>query len=178
MNSTLAASREILLRADIVSAIVDVDGIDAITFENDTVLGFAIVYRDFEALITSWHWDSDRLLSEYRFGLRRAERKAWNTYLVLLVTMNLTTQEEAVLGLIEEDLTGTRKIVRAVGLNAAGLAEAFLPLLPLQYAPRLAAVDTKEEIALRAVSLPKEIVATFLNHSPDTVVQKMLEGPR
>ena len=42
---------------------------------------------------------------------------------------------------IEEDLTGTRKIARSGIRDSSDLRAALLPLLPLQSAPKLEAVD-------------------------------------
>src|SRR3546814_16237775 len=89
----------------------------------------------------SWSKDSDQAISTYQFGLRRSGTKAWNTYLVLLTPESADYAKAVSLGAIEEDLSGPRKIARAGIQNPADLSDARPPLLPLQSAPRLDAVD-------------------------------------
>lgn len=79
------------------------------------------------------------------------------------------------LGAIEEDLAGTRKIARAGVNDVANLHAAILPLLALQSAPRLDAVDITEEIRQRTTELPPRAVEAFLSSADEAVVIQVLE---
>lgn len=145
-----------------------------LVFEGQTVMGFVVHYPSVTALLDSWRGDLDALVSRFRFGIRRADRKAWNTYGVLLADGHADPSEQSRLGLIEEDLTGTRKIARAIG-DGSDLERAILPLLPLQHAPRLEAIDIRAEIRLRTKELPADLVDVFLSDAPDSVVLQVME---
>lgn len=147
-----------------------------VAFEGDTVLGFVLEFPDVRSLIELWRTRSQQVLQASQFGLRRAEAKAWNAYLILLTSEPADYGAAVMLSAIEEDLTGTRKIVRAgvaTDLEARG---ALLPLLSIQNAPQLDAVDMAAEIRLRTPELPAEIVDGFLAGSPDATLLQMLEA--
>lgn len=148
---------------------------EALVFEGDTVLGFLFVYDSSADLMKSWSSDSDMAISTYQFGLRKSGTKAWNTYLILL-TPELPDYGRAVsLGAIEEDLSGTRKIAKAGIRDLTDLGAALLPLLPLQSAPRLEAVDMRMEIRQRATELPARVVDAFLSGAEEALVVQVLE---
>lgn len=82
------------------------------------------------------------------------------------------------LAAIEEDLSGTRKIARAGVRDITDLRSVLLPLLPLQSAPKLEAVDMQAEIRQRATELLPRVVDAFLSSADDGVVTQILEeGP-
>ena len=105
-----------------------------------------------------------------------AERKAWNSYLVLLAEAAADYGENILLGSIEEDLVGTRKIARAGILTAEDTRLAILPLLAIQNAPHLEAVDMAAEIRLRTTELPVELVEAFLSGAAETTLAQLLEA--
>ncbi|MBX7489772.1 hypothetical protein K3177_14785 [Qipengyuania sp. GH25] len=145
-------------------------------FESDTVLGFVLFFPDAAALLEGWSGASQHVLKSVQFALRRAERKAWNAYLVLLAEAKGDYGQQVMLGAIEENLVGTRKIARA---GVAGLREmraALLPLLEIQSAPRLDAVDMAGEIRLRTSELPRDLVEAFVSGASETTVAQILEA--
>ena len=144
-------------------------------FENDTILGFALYYPDPETLIQSWRSASARVFEHARFALRHAGTKAWNAYLLLLADAPGDYGQTIALANIEEDLVGTRKIARAGVEIPDELRNALTPLLPLQTAPRLEAVDMAAEIKLRTSELPSELVDGFLSNASSAVLLRMLE---
>lgn len=83
--------------------------------------------------------------------------------------------QSVALGEIEEDLTGRRKIARADVVDIARLRAALLPLLPLQSAPKLEAVDIVSEIRERTTELPARAVEAFLSSAEESVVIQVLE---
>lgn len=77
--------------------------------------------------------------------------------------------------MIEEDLTGTRKIARAGIGDVEQLRTALLPLLPIQSAPSLGAVDMPAEIRLRTTELPKRAIEAYLSGAHEASVIQVLE---
>ena len=176
MNATKASVSTLLSQAGYsVSAMDSAQG-SATMFENDTVLGFVLYYLDAETLVTNWSQDSTRVLKQAQFALRRAGEKAWNTYLVLLADEVTDYVENIILGDIEENLVGTRKIARAGASSPTELRNALLPLLAIQNPPKLEKVDMEAEIRLRTSELSKELVDGFLSHASDAVLLQLLES--
>jgi hypothetical protein len=116
------------------------------------------------------------LVAENQLGLRRAQSKAWNTYTVFLAVAKANYGQRVALSSIEEDLAGTRKLARAGISDSEDLRAALLPLLPIQNAPDLEAVDMSAEIKLRTTELPTRVVDAFLSpRAQETSVAQILE---
>ena len=176
MSKTIITLRTLL--SDAGYSIGDLNELDGtvVTFENDTVLGFVLLYPDAAKLIESWKTDSARVLGKVQSALRQAGEKAWNAYLVLLADSGGNYGQNITLGNIEENLVGTRKIARA-GIEAPDeLRNALMPLLSLQNAPRLEAVDMPTEIKLRTSELPPKLVKGFLSSASDFVLLQYLKS--
>lgn len=146
-----------------------------VLFENDTILGFAFCFPDARTLIERWRSWSRAVLEEHQLALRRAERKAWNAYLVLLSEAPGDYGENIMLASIEEDLVGTRKIAKAGIEDVEDLRTALLPLLAVQHAPQIQPVDMVAEIRLRTTELPDELVEAFLSGASDSSLRQLLE---
>lgn len=146
-----------------------------LAFEGDTVLGFVLAFPDTRSLIENWRLHSQQVLKAAQFGLRRAEAKSWNAYLILLAAEPAGYGASVTLCAIEEDLTDTRKIARAGIGNEDDARGALLPLLAIQNAPRLDAVDMAAEIRLRTTELPGDLVDAFVGGAPDATILQMLE---
>jgi hypothetical protein len=147
----------------------------AIIFESDTILGFALAYEQFHSLILDWRTDVDGLFSTHSFGLRRAGDKAWNAYAVILCRQSLSGNDAVALGAIDEDLVGFRKVTYAGISDAVDIRDALLPLLPLQSAPKLEAVDMTDEIKLRTRELSERVVEGFLAGADEGVMLQVME---
>ena len=154
---------------------VELDGTPARAFENDTLLGFVFAYDTAGELIARWRSDTDGIVKQRQFQLRAAGIKAWNTYVLLLAYKRAGYAEAVALSSIEEDLAGLRKIARAGCMHASDVLRALLPLMPLQSAPVLDAVDSKEEIRQRTTELAPRIVEAFLSAADTHVVLQLLE---
>lgn len=150
-------------------------GREVLIFENDSVIGFVFSYPNAQSLIAGWRDDSDAAVSANQFVLRRAGQKAWNTYVVLLASGGTSYAEIAALAAIEEDLTGTRKIARSDIRDISDVEAALLPLLPLQSAPKLDAVDMVLEIRQRATELPPRAIEAFISGTELSVVLQVIE---
>jgi hypothetical protein len=81
----------------------------------------------------------------------------------------------AALAAIEEDLTGTRKIARSDIRDISDVEAALLPLLPLQSAPKLDAVDMVTEIRQRSTELTPRAVEAFLSGTDVSLVLQVIE---
>lgn len=147
-----------------------------LAFEGETVLGFVLVFPDAQTLIGSWRIQSQQVLKASQFGLRKAEAKAWNAYLILLAEQPADYGASVNLSAIEEDLTGTRKIARAGIATELDARAALLPLLGMQNAPQLEAVDMAAEIRLRTSELPPELVEAFASGAPEAALLQLLEA--
>jgi hypothetical protein len=175
MSAVLGLVRDELIAGGYAVGTADDQDGPVLLFESDSILGFVLCFPDASALLERWQPSSQRVLQAAQFALRRAERKAWNTYLVFLTEAAGDYGQNILLGAIEEDLVGTRKIARA-GIN--GIEEvhaAMLPLLAIQNAPGLDAVDMAAEIRLRTTELPGELVDAFLSGASDATLAQMLE---
>jgi hypothetical protein len=176
MNPIISTVQEQLIGGGYAVAVTDDQDGPVVLFENDFVLGFVLFFPDAPTLLGSWKASSQRVLHAAQFALRRAERKAWNVYLVLLAEAPGDYGQNILLGSIEEDLVGTRKIARAKIADAEDIRGALLPLLAIQNAPRLDVVDMPAEIRLRTSELPSELVDAFLHGASDGVVAQLLEA--
>ena len=148
---------------------------EVLIFEDDSVIGFVFSYPDAQSLIAGWEKDSEMAVSAHQLALRRAGLKAWNTYVVLLASEGASYAEMAGLAAIEEDLTGTRKIARSDVRDISDVEAALLPLLPLQSAPKLDAVDMVFEIRQRATELSPRAVDAFVSGVEESVVLQVIE---
>ena len=175
MTDILKAGADVLSEVGFSTSPISVGDRQALAFEDATVLGFLFTYDNPRQLIEVWGKDTNHAIAAYQFGLRRAAQKAWNTYLILLATGAADYAQVVALSAIEEDLTGTRKIARAGVADVADLRAALLPLLPLQSAPRLEAVDILDEIRQRSTELPARAIEAFLSNADEGVVIQVLE---
>ncbi len=173
---TVPAIQEILIEAGYSFGNLATPQGNVATFENDTVLGFVLSYPDAETMIESWRGDSARVLSAAQFALRRSVTKAWNAYFLVLADEPGDYGQTIAIGAIEEDLVGTRKIARAGVAAGEELRSALLPLLPVQNAPRLEAVDMAAEIRMRTSELPSDLVETFLSGASEATLLQLLES--
>jgi hypothetical protein len=171
----LNSSADVLIEGGFTATRIVVGSRQALAFEDATVLGFLFAYDDASKLMAEWSADADRAVSTYQFGLRKAGMKAWNAYIVLLASGSADYAQTVSLGAIDEDLAGTRKVARAGVGDIADLHAALLPLLALQSAPRLEAVDILDEIRQRTTELPQRVVDAFLSTADESVVIKVLE---
>lgn len=174
--SVLQIVSQQLSEANYSVAALEEPSVKYLAFEGDTVLGFVLAFPDTRSLIGNWRSHSQQVLKAAQFGLRRAEAKSWNAYLILLASEPADYGASVALSAIEEDLTGTRKIARAGIGNEDDARGALLSLLAIQNAPQLDAVDMASEIRLRTTELPTDLVEAFVGGAPDVAILQMLEA--
>ena len=148
----------------------------SLAFESDTVLGFMHVYDTPADLLARWPRDYENAIRRFSFAFRRAEEKAWNAYAVFLAAAEADAKTAHALDAIEEDLSATRKIARAGMHTSEDVKAALLPLLPIQNAPQLEAVDISSEIRERAQDLPTAALDAFFDDRPEEEVLHLLEN--
>jgi hypothetical protein len=175
VNETLSLCNQILSDVGFLTQPIQVSGREASVFENGTVIGFVLTYDHASDLIHHWERDSNRVVADFQLMLRRAGQKAWNAYVVLLAREANDDHTSVALSAIEEDLVGTRKIARAGLKDSGDVRAALLPLLPLQSAPKLEAVDMISEIRLRTTEIPQRSIEAFLSSADESVVLQVME---
>jgi len=145
MTDLLSSLQIVLQEAGYETWLTPVDQFTAVCFEDEAVIGVATVFDDVASLLDRWRGIEAALLSRFAPRLRESEDKAWNIYSLFLTAATADESQARELSQLEEDLEQTRKIA-AFGLNdREAIAAAILPVLPLQYRPRL----DKEDLAGR-----------------------------
>jgi hypothetical protein len=147
-------------------------------FEDRTLLGFAFAYMSTTELLTNWRADYDSTIKRLSFVFRRAGPKAWNCYAVFLASGVAGGKTSLFLHAIEEDLSGTRKIARGGIETFEDVRAALLPLLPIQNAPQLEAIDLEAETRQRAQDVPEAALKAFFDaQEPEEILALLSEVP-
>jgi hypothetical protein len=146
-----------------------------LSFEGETVLGFVVAYKTPAELLNRWKADVAEIVGRNQVGLRRAQRKTWNAYVVLLAAEAASYPETVAMAAVEEDLTAARKIAQGGVSNPDALQGALIALLPLRHAPSIEAVDMRAEIKVRTTELPSQVVEAFLSGASEASVLQILE---
>jgi len=117
--------------------LVALDQTEVVAFEEDAAMGFACVFGRADILLKEWQSLEAKFLIKFAPSLRRAGEKTWNVYSAFLCVENPPEDEARAIRWIEENLERTRKITGIVPSGRSDLITALLPLLPIQYQPRL-----------------------------------------
>jgi hypothetical protein len=129
--------------------LVALDKYEVIAFEDDATMGFAIIFETGSELLKQWQNLETKFLMNFSPALKKAGEKTWNVYSVFLCLDGAIEDEARAIRWIEEDLQRTRKITGTVPNGRTDLVTALLPLLPIQYQPRLDAVDFDLKLRLK-----------------------------
>jgi hypothetical protein len=141
MTDLRSAVQIVLQGAGYQTWLASVEGLVAVVFEDEAVMGFAIMFDDVLSLFKRWHDVETMLLQRHAPSLQRAGEKTWNIYSVFLCSGNADDVQRREIRLLEEDLERTRKIAACGLATRDDVVTALLPLLPLQYQPLL---DTED----------------------------------
>lgn len=138
----------------------------SLIFENENCVGLAHFFETSDNLIAHWEALESWFLSAHVTSLRRAPRKAWNAYTALVSGTGPTAEEQLQFDGIEQNFRATRKIARSAIDDPSSVADALLPLLPLQYDYQVVRKEIQERLAHRIPLLgaAKEIL---LSERPD-----------
>ena len=129
--------------------LTSVDRLTAVGFEDDAVMGFACTFEGPEMILGKWRLAEATLLNRYAPSLQRARDKSWNVYSVFCSTAPADELQTRAIRQIEEDLERTRKLTGCGLTGHAEVSLALLPLLPIQYRPRLERENVTERLAAR-----------------------------
>jgi len=173
MRAILESARRLLSEAGLSTYMQENSA--ALSFEGVTVLGFVMAYETPADLLARWQADVAGIVDRNQAGLRRAERKTWNAYVVLLAAAAASYTESIAMAAVEENLTGTRKIARGGASDPEILQGALIALLPLRHAPSIEAVDMATEIKFRTTELPSRPVEAFLSGVPEAAVLQIMD---
>jgi hypothetical protein len=121
--------------------LVAVERHEVVAFEDDAAMGFVCVFERGDVLLREWQGLETNFLMNFAPALRGAGEKTWNVYSVFLCAENAKEDERRAIRWIEENLDRTRKITGIVPNGRSELVTALLPLLPIQYQPRLDSED-------------------------------------
>lgn len=114
-----------------------IDRLTAVGFEDDAIMGFACVFEDTQSLLNKWRPIETTVLTQYAPRLSQAADKAWNVYSVFVTASHANELQTRAVRQIEEDLERTRKIAASALTSHDDVILALLPVLPIQYRPRL-----------------------------------------
>src|ERR1700751_4986351 len=109
------------------TSLIRADDLVAVCFEDDAVMGFAVIFETVTELLGKWQIVQTTLLARHASHLQVAGDKAWNVYCVFLCSASADGTQQRELSWIEENLELTRKIA-ACGL--AGQDDLIGALLP------------------------------------------------
>ena len=121
--------------------LVAIEQYEIVLFEDDAAMGFACVFGRGDVLLKEWRNLETKFLVSFAPALKRAGEKTWNVYSIFLCADGVTEEETRAIRWVEEDLERTRKITGIVVNGRSDLITALLPLLPIQYQPRLDSED-------------------------------------
>jgi hypothetical protein len=154
---------------------VAIDRYEVIAFEDDATMGFACIFERGEGLLKEWQSLEAKFLMNFAPALKRAGDKTWNVYSVFLCAESASEDERRAIRWIEENLERTRKITGVVPNGRSDLITALLPLLPIQYQPRLDREDFDLTQRLRrriaSIAPPAEHAALDPNVTATEVVR-------
>lgn len=153
MNELLSNVHIVLQNAGYATWETQTADIPTVVFEDDSVMGFIMLFDTAAALAANWRDAESAALGQYATSLRSAGEKAWNVYCAFVTSEKASPEDAAVIRRIEENLDRTRKIAAAGSVSRADVVSAFLPLLPIVSKPVLAPEDPSERLRRRVASI-------------------------
>ena len=156
---------------------VAIDQYEIVAFEDDAAMGFACVFESGEVLLKEWRGLETKFLMNFASALKRAGEKTWNVYSVFLCAENASEDDTRAIRWIEENLERTRKVTGIVPNGRADLIVALLPLLPIQYRPRLDSddFDLTQRLSRRIAGIAQPVEHAALDRSvPASEVVRLL----
>ena len=131
-------------------------------FEDDSIMGHVHVVESAEEILDRWESIQDEFLRSNAPRFLRDPLKAWNIYTVLVTAAPHTQRTATALLSVEDDMRGTRKIVRAGVVTKQDVLGALAPILPLRNVSTVSPVNltTRLEERLRAIATPLPYLVT------------------
>jgi hypothetical protein len=177
MSDVLSLLQAVLQEGGYRTWLTPIDKRAAVCFEDDAVMGFAMLFADGGALLETWRNAEAAFLRQHGERIRLAGDKAWNVYSVFLATGTADVATSRDIRQIEEDLARTRKIAASGVTHKEALVAALLPLLPLQQQPVLDREDVAERFRRRVLAIAPSASDVVLDESvsPKDVARRL--GP-
>jgi hypothetical protein len=177
MTDTTSIVQIILDEAGYETWLTSVEQFTTICFEDDALMGFVTLFDEPTALLEQWRKVEDTLLARHSPRFREAKDKAWNVYSIFLCSGTATADEARQIRRIDEDLELTRKIAASGLLGHEEIVSAMLPVLPIQYRPRLQEEDLTERLKKRIAAIaPAAVDVALDDHVSPTEVVHLLGG--
>lgn len=102
-------------------------------FEDESIMGFVAFFESAEQLLDDWKDCQAKFIGKLAIPLRRAARKSWNCYAILLTRSPAPPALRPDLAILEEDLTLMRKLVGDGASSSESLQRILLPILPIRH---------------------------------------------
>jgi hypothetical protein len=151
----------------------------SVWFEDESIMGFVSVFTEVASLLQRWRPMETAFLQRHAGGLRASREKSWNVYGVFLSTGVADTRQAREVRSIEEDLERTRKLAATGITTREELIGALLPILPLQYQPRLEVEDVASRLQRRLTAIAPSAADVALDeHVPAEDVIQLLRAAR
>jgi hypothetical protein len=177
MIDLLSVLQGVLQQDGYFTRLVSIEGSSILSFEDDTLMGFGIIFSSPLELLAHWRATETTLLNRYAPTIRSAGDKAWNVYLVCLCGQVASPSNDREVRWVEEDLERTRKLAACGVLSRDDLVRAVQPILQLRHQPSLEASDVSERVKARIGSLAPRASKVVLDESvsPAEVVRLLGE---
>jgi hypothetical protein len=159
---TISTTQTILRDAGFETRIISLQKFSALRFEDESILGFVIVFLDAQSLLSEWQQLETGLVRRYAESFRLAGDKAWNVYTVLICTSDASPEDLRRIRWIEENLERTRKLTACNVVAREDVTRALLPLLPLQYQPALEEQDLTKRLERRIYTIAPAAASVVL----------------
>jgi hypothetical protein len=177
MTDITSSIQIILQEAGYKTWLVPVEQHTAVCFEDAAVIGFASIFEEPGSLLKSWRSVETTLLTRHAPRFREAEDKAWNVYSIFLCAKSANEDVAREIRCIDEDQERTRKIVACGLASHESIVTALLPILPIQYRPRLEEGDVTERLKKRIASIAPAVTNVALDEDvPPSDVVRLLGG--
>ena len=178
MTDMASTVQIVLEEAGYATWLVPIDDLAAICFEDDAVMGFAAVFEKPASLLQRWRTIEAQFLSRHAPRFREAEDKAWNVYSVFLCQKPGSDDEMRQVRRLEENLEKTRKLAAGGLAGREEIVTALLPILPIQYRPRLEGEDLTDRLKKRIATIDPAVTEIALDDrvAPAEVVRLLGDG--
>lgn len=175
MSDILSMLQGVLQEAGYRTWLTPLEKRTAVCFEDDSVMGFAMLFDDPSTLLGAWRSAETAFLLQHAERIRLAGDKAWNVYAVFLTTAVGSAADGREIRSIEEDLERTRKIAASGVAQREALVAALLPLLPLQQRPILDHEDVAARFRRRVLAIAPAAAEIVLDDSvsPKDVARRL-----
>ena len=151
----------------------------SVWFEDESIMGFVSVFTDVASLLKRWRPMETAFLNRHVAGLKASHDKSWNVYGVFLSAGVADTFQARKVRWIEEDLERTRKLAATGITTREELIGALLPILPLQYQPRLEVEDVALRLRRRLAAIAPSATDVALEENvPAEDVIRLLRSAR